>query len=352
MFKPASFGAISALVHSALLVCVLFIVSIGHAFAQQKTVSVLAVEPDSQVDAERGSVREGLREALRTGGFQESKNFRFQYETVPVEAGAVSQAMHKLSRMKPDVLVVIAPEQLFPDLAIPSQPPVVLVKMLGRDHNRVTDGAQAANSPAVTNFTSVTNGLAVSRQVALVRQLVPGARKVGVIYNPNNPQSVTRVKELQEIFTQNGLSMIEAGAQRAADVGSAARSLISRVDAFYTFADPNVQQSFGALVKVANDAKIPLFGFDAENVRQGALAALMVTDRDLGIQAGRMAVKILRGAKPQIISPETAVRPQLFLNTVSAGKQGVNFSESLLKSAGEIFNNEFQERSGHDRSRR
>ena len=75
---------------------------------------------------------------------------------------------------------------------------------------------------------------------------------------------------------------------------------------------------------------------DAASVRLGALAALVVLDHELGVQAGRMVIKILRGARAGSIAPEFA-RPQLILNLRSAKKQGVEFSDAVLKSAGEIL---------------
>jgi len=263
-------------------------------------------------------------------------------------AEQIDVALVKQSRQKFDTVIIISNELLATEMTLPAQTNFVQVRLLDANSTSGLTGWSASASPV----TGVSNALPLAKRVALMRQLVPGARKVGVIYNPSNALSAARAKELQEQLTANGMVMIEAAAQRPVDVGSAARSLTSRVDVFYSLDDANAQKSYAALVKVANDAKLPLFGFDADNVKQGALAALMVSDRDLGVQAGRMVAKILRGTKSSAIAPEFSIRPQLYLNATAAQKQGVVLAETTLKSAVEVFNNVSQERTSHDRSRR
>ena len=294
------------------------------------------------------AVHDGVRDALKANTFQEGKNFKLQFESVQGSGAQIDAALVKLSRLRPDVMVVIVEESLAADMTLPAQTAVVQIRLL----NARSVSSTAGWGPSASPVTGVSNALSLAKRVALVRQIVPGARKVGVIYNPADTQSAARAKDLQEQLSAQGMTMIEAAVQRPADVGSAARSLTSRIDVFYSLGDSVTQRSYAALVKVANDAKLPLFGLDAENVRQGAVAALMVSDHDLGVQAGRMVAKILRGTKSTSISPEFSLRPQLYLNTIAAQKQGVVFTETTLKSALEVMNNVSQERTSHDRSRR
>ena len=332
----------------------LFILGLSTAaWAQGKSVSVLTVMPvtestDTVNDQKLSTIREGLREALKTNGFQEGKNFKLQFESVLGSGEQIDAALLKQSRLKSDVMVVLGPDSQAAEMKLPAQTPVVQIRLVDARSANVV----AAWGPSGSLVTGVSNALPLAKRVALIRQIVPGARKVGVIFNPADVQSAARAKELQEQLTAQGMTLMEATVQRPADVGSAARSLTSRVDIFYSLGDRITQQSYAALVKVANDAKLPLFGFDAENVRQGAVAALMVSDHDLGVQAGRMVARILRGTKSTSIAPEFSIRPQLYLNAVAAQKQGVVLAETTLKSAVEVINNVSQERTTHDRSRR
>jgi len=127
--------------------------------------------------------------------------------------------------------------------------------------------------------------------------------------------------------------LVEAAAPRSVDVGSAAKSLIGKVDVIYTNTDNNVVSAYEALVKVGNDAKIPLVASDTDSVKRGAIAALGVNYYDLGRQTGKVVVRILQGEKPGDIASATSSKLELFVNTTAAQKQGVTLSADLIKSA-------------------
>lgn len=306
----------------------LMVMAPAQVFAQQKLVTVIGIDGVQANDA----IREGLREGLKWGGYQESKTFKIVFEKAPPDTSRLAEISKNAVLARSDLIVPIAPSAIQAVIAMTTQIPVVFVGM--------TDPADPlALSSVVTpanNLTGISSIVPLARQIAPIKQLVPGARKVGVVYNPGDPASVAKIKELQEQMTKSGMALIEASARRPLDVGAAARSLISRVDVLYTFPDPNVVKSYAALVKVANDARVPLVASDSASVRQGAIAAIVITDRDLGVQAGRLASRVLKGAKPNSISAEAA-RPQLILNTVAAQKQGVQIPSALLQSAGEIL---------------
>jgi putative ABC transport system substrate-binding protein len=94
-----------------------------------------------------------------------------------------------------------------------------------------------------------------------------------------------------------------------------------------------VNQSYVALVQVANDARIPLLGWDVKDVRAGAVAALDLTAQDLGSAAGRLALRVLRGVKPGTIAPEIIANPPIYVNMQAATKQSVTFSAAFMKIA-------------------
>ncbi|MCE1250910.1 MAG: ABC transporter substrate-binding protein, partial [Comamonadaceae bacterium] len=98
-----------------------------------------------------------------------------------------------------------------------------------------------------------------------------------------------------------------------------------------------VVSAYESLVKVGQDAKIPLVASDTDSVKRGAVAALGINYRDLGEQTGRMVVRILKGEKPGDIKSETSTKLELFVNPGAAEKQGVKLPEALIKSAAQVI---------------
>ena len=309
----------------SLLLCGLLCLVAPSAWAQTKSVFVLGTERSPAAEA----MREGLRDALKSVGFIEGRNLKMIVETVVDDEQKLSQQALNLVLARPDVLVALSAPAAQALMRHTKQMPIVFAG--------VTDPVQAELVPSWSasgsNVTGVSDLLTMARRAQLVRQFVPQARRVGVVYNPADAASVLVIREFQEQLTKAGMLMVEVAASRALDVAAAARSLIGKVDAMHTFWDSHTQAAYPGLVKVANDSKIALLAADTLSVQAGALAALVVTERDVGVAAGRQVVRILRGAKPGAIAPETISRPQIQINLVAAQKQGVSLSEALLKSA-------------------
>jgi putative ABC transport system substrate-binding protein len=145
------------------------------------------------------------------------------------------------------------------------------------------------------------------------------------------------VKALREMLPKSDMSLVEATAARTVDVGAAARSLVGKVDVIYTNTDNNVVSAYESLVKVGNDAKIPLIASDTDSVKRGAIAALGVNYHDLGLQTGKVVVRILKGEKPGAIASQTSDKLELYVNKSAAAKQGVTLSDAFLKSATKVI---------------
>jgi putative ABC transport system substrate-binding protein len=156
--------------------------------------------------------------------------------------------------------------------------------------------------------TGVSDLLALDKQMDLIKQVVPNAKRVGMVYNPGEANSVVVVKELKDLLAKRGHDPGRSRGPRSVDVSSAARSLVGKVDVIYTNTDNNVVSAYESLVKVGQDAKIPLVASDTDSVKRGAMAALGINYRDLGEQTGRMVVRILKGESPATSSPRPAPR--------------------------------------------
>ena len=299
------------------------------AAAQQKSVAVTAIVEHPALDA----VRDGVQDALKQAGYESGKNLKWQYQSAQGNTGTAAQIARKFVGDRPDAIVAIATPSAQSVVAATKDVPVV--------YSAVTDPVAAQLVPSMeasgTNVTGVSDLLALDKQIELIKKVVPGAKRVGMVYNPGEANSVVVVKQLQELLPKAGMTLVEAAAPRTVDVASAARSLIGKVDVIYTNTDNNVVSAYESLVKVGNDAKIPLVASDTDSVKRGAIAALGIDYHDLGVQTGKIVVRILKGEKPGAIPSETSSNLRLFVNPGAAAKQGVSLSDALLKSAAEVI---------------
>lgn len=290
-----------------------------------KTVSVTSIVEHPALD----SVRDGVRETLEAEGYTVGKNLKWEFQSAQGNPGIAAQIARKFIGDKPDVIVAIATPS--------AQAVIAATKSVPTVYSAVTDPVAAQLVPSWeasgTNVTGVSDMLVLERQVELIKQVVPNAKRVGMVYNPGEANSVVVVEALKKLLPEAGLTLVEAAAPRTVDVGAAARSLVGKVDVVYTNTDNNVVSAYESLVKVATDAGMPLIASDSDSVKRGAIAALGVDYKDIGRQTGRMVVRILRGEAPGTIASETSESLELFVNLKAAASQGVTLSPEFIKTA-------------------
>jgi len=293
--------------------------------AQTKSVALTAIVEHPALDA----ARDGVKDELKAAGFEAGKNLKFEYQSAQGNSGTAAQIARKYVGDKPDVIVAIATPSAQAVVAATRSIPVV--------YSAVTDPVSAklvkSWTASGTNVTGVSDLSPLDQHLALIKKLLPNAKRVGVIYSPGEANSVAIVEALKGAAAKAGLTLVEAAAARTVDVPSAAQSLVGKVDVMYAPTDNNVMSAFEGIVKVAQQAKLPVVAADTDAVKRGAVAALGLNYYDLGRQTGKVVVRILNGEAAGAIASQTSSSFELHVNPAAAQKQGVVISDELLKTA-------------------
>jgi putative ABC transport system substrate-binding protein len=319
------------LIRAALaLVPVCAAIAAAPVLAAEKSVMVTAIVDHPALDA----VREGARDELKAAGYEAGKNLKWEYQSAQGNAGTAGQITRKFIGENPDVIVAIATPS--------AQSLVAATKTIPIVYSAVADpiAAQLVKDwkPSGTNVTGLSHMLDLNKQIDIMKKVVPNVKRVGIVYNPGEVNSAVVVKQLKALLEQRGIALLDVAAPRTVDVAPAAKSLIGKVDMIYSTTDNNVVSTYESLVKVCNDAKIPLVASDTDSVKRGAIAAYGVNFYDLGRETGKVVVRILHGEKPGDIASSVSKNLELFVNPAAAQKQGITLSADFLKQANKIVN--------------
>ena len=132
--------------------------------------------------------------------------------------------------------------------------------------------------------------------------------------------------------------IVDTGINTIADVEMAAKDLVTKVDCITNLTDNTVVSALQTVLAAANDAGIPVFGSEVEQVKNGCLASMGIDYVSLGKQTGEMAAKVLKGeAKASEMKYETITEPSFYGNTEVAESLGITLDESYVSSAAEMF---------------
>lgn len=298
------------------------------ASGESKRIAITAIVEHPALD----SVRQGLLEQLKAEGFEEGKNLTVDFQSAQGNPATAAQIAKKFVGDKPDLIVAIATPSAQAVAAATQDIPIV--------YAAVTDpvAAQLVNSweASGSNITGVSDELPLEPQIKLMQQMVPNLKSVGYVYSPGEVNSTVVRDRLKAQLGQLGIELVEAPAQRTTDVLTSARSLQGRAQLIYTSLDNNIVSSYESMQKAAVEIKVPLLASDTDSVARGAVAALGVNYRNIGIETGKISARILRGEAAGTIPSQKMSQFDLHISPKNAAEQGLTLSEELRQAASKV----------------
>ncbi|WP_042461439.1 ABC transporter substrate-binding protein [Neobacillus dielmonensis] len=277
------------------------------------------------------AAREGFIAALKDAGYKEGKNLKLDYQNAQGDMNNNMSIAQNLVADKEDLILAIATASAQSVIKSTKDIPILFTA--------ITDpvGAQLVQSldkpGGNATGTSDTHPDAIKKTIASIKTFVPDAKKVGIIYNNGEPNSVVNVKNAKAALKEAGLESVETTITTSSEVKQAAESLVGRVDVIYIPKDNTVVSALESVITVANDQDIPLFAGEGDSVKRGAFASYGLDYHDLGYTTGKMAVDILKGKKPSDIPVGFPEKLELYINKKAAQEEGITLTEEMLKEA-------------------
>lgn len=289
--------------------------------------------------AEHGSLdncRKGFLKGLESEGIKEGKNLKITYKNSQADTATDNQIASNYASKKLDMICAIATPsaQSAYNAAMKADIPVI--------YTAVTDPVAAEladkDGKPVGEVTGTSDKLPVEEQLKMIREMLPDAKKIGIMYTTSEANSVSAIKEYKSLVKKYDFELVEKGITTTADVSLATDDLLSKVDCITNLTDNTVVASLPTILDKANEKKIPVFGSEIEQVKIGCLAAEGIDYIALGKQTGKMAAKVLKGeAKASEQNFETITEPGFYVNNKVAENLGITVPEDLANSAVESF---------------
>jgi ABC-type uncharacterized transport system, periplasmic component len=187
------------------------------------------------------------------------------------------------------------------------------------------------------NVTGVSDLWPVGAQFALIRQILPEASRMGILFDPNDPNSESTMLLIREHAKASGFELLEKPVHSTTEVAEALPLFKGKVDCLFTANDVTVTKSFAALVAYAIENKIPLFAGDYSSVQRGAIAAVGQDYYDVGRTAAKMIVAISQGDQIANQPMQYTQGGDLHLNLAAAQKMGVNIPDIVRLKAKQTY---------------
>lgn len=306
------------------------------AHAQQPTMPVLGFLNSNSADR-LPQFRAAFLEGLSAAGFVDGKNVAIEYrwadghlERVPALAlDLIRRRVNVLFTSGGDVTILVAKgaTTTIPIVFITASDPVAMgfVASLNRPGGNVT------------GVTFIAGELGPKR-VELVRELVPKAAVVGLVFDPNIPNAEPDAAEMQAAAHRIGLQTHVMRATSVQEIEAAfAKFVEQKIDALLVIPDPFFQSQRDLFARLAERYAVPTIYYSREYVAAGGLVSYGASFTGTFRQAGTYVGRILRGAKPADLPVSQPTKLELAINLKTAKALGLTVPQSLLTRADEVI---------------
>jgi putative tryptophan/tyrosine transport system substrate-binding protein len=276
-----------------------------------------------------------FRQGLREAGYVEGENLTIEYRWAEFHYDRLPALAADLVGRKVDVVAAFggAGEALAAQRATSTIP---IVFTVGSDP--VATGLAASLARPGGNLTGVAilNVELVQKRVELIAELVPKARVIGYLMNPNNSATEPNIASAREAAGVKGLQLEIFKAGTEGEIDAVFAALVQHVDALLV-GDPLFNSRREQIVALAARYRVPAIYIWREYVAAGGLISYGAIFTAAYHQVGIYAGKILNGAKPADLPVQQSTHFELVVNLNTAKALGLTVPPSILARADEVI---------------
>ena len=275
--------------------------------------------------------RTGFIKGLENKGFKDGDNIKLEYVGAQDDMSKNTQIASNFAAENLDLVCGIATPsaQALYAACLDKKIPVIF--------NAVSDPVAAklaeSDTKPLPGISGISDKLPVEAQLKLIREVLPDAKKIGILYSTGEANSVSTLEDYKKLAPNYGFEIVEKGISKKADVPAAADIVLNEVDCISNMTDNTVVTSLAIILDKASAKNIPVFGSEEEQVGNGCIASAGLDYFNLGIQAGEMAAKVLNGEDISTIPYETLTESKITVNKSVAEKLGISIPESVMSTA-------------------
>lgn len=297
------------------------------ALAENKKIGIVQYAEHASLD----NCREGLLEGLKQAGYVEGENLTVLYYNAQTDDGADTQIVQSFVAQNVDMICAIATpsaqDAFNASLASRKEIPVIYTAVSAP----IEAGLADENGMPVGQVTGTCDLLPVSSQLEMIRELMPEARKVGLLYKSSETNSEVQAALYQETAAQYGFEIVTATVTAGAEVSQAVQALLPQVDCLSMLTDNTVVSYLAVVLDAADRVGKPVFGSEVEQVALGCAGAVGLDYVALGKQTGEIAARVLNGESAESIPYETIRESALYLNSETLQFLGIDIPQSLTQ---------------------
>ncbi len=258
----------------------------------------------------------GIMDQLKKEGFGES-DADFIVENAEGNKAKSVELSQKFAAAKMDLVIVLGTTATLIAMNEIKDAPIVFSMVYDPVDSKIAQDWKRSGN----NTTGSSNNMPMSNVIHALKGLAP-VKRLAVLYQPNERNSVSQLKNLQDEQNNLQIKVIPVPITKEEDVAQILPNVIGNADALYISGGSILGDMVPTIVDIATEAKLITATNLKERVERGVLLGVCANSYAVGVLAGEKAAKVLRGAKPASIPIGTLKKFDVLLNmkTAKAGR--------------------------------
>jgi len=279
---------------------------------------------------------EGLRQGLRELGYIEDHNLVIEYRYAEGNPDRVPGLITELTNLK--VAVLVTPGTPVTTVAKREAGATPIVSVLNDPVSSGFVQSLARPGGTITGLSLTPDASFSGKWLELVKETLPRASRVGVIWNPTNRSNAAAQKEMDRLAPRFGFQLSSHTTQRPSDIDVAFATMNTvRTAAVIIATDPFLTAQRAQIARLAAANRIPTFAGLGYFVESGGLMSYGPSLFDLWRRAAYFVDRIVKGTQPADLPIEQPTKFELIINMKTAKALGITIPPSLMLRADKVI---------------
>lgn len=253
-------------------------------------------------------------------GFKESviqqyPNTIFDIQNAQGDIKLERSILERFAGKKEDLIVPIGTTATQMTLSYIKQQPIV---SLAADYS---EEDRQKRSPK--NITGVLDEIGGIKKLDLIKKLYPKLKKITLVYHNGNEKNFKEIKQIENHGKELSIQVQKLGINGLPELETVSSAIDKDSEAVLILKDHLIASGIKLLLSPVEKRGIPLIASDEGSVHEGAAFALGVKEKTIGLEGGKFAVQVLRGADISKMPMHQIESLAVFYNPAAGQKQKV-----------------------------
>ena len=277
-----------------------------------------------------------LLAGLKANGYAEGRNLIIEQRWTSGATAPLESLAGELAKIPVDVIVAWATPATAAARKATSRVPIIMVSIADPVGAKFvqTLSRPGGNITGVSNISAELSG----KMLSVLREISPGATRIGVLRNSANPVSRLQLRDAEQAAKSLGMELHVVEASEIGDLERAFATLKSqRVEGAIALADPTFIIRREQIARLALRDRVPTVFARSENVEAGGLISYGPDLREQFRLAAGYVHRVLQGATPGELPVAQPTKVELVVNLKTARALGISIPQPVLVRADRVI---------------